>query len=100
MLKYEQAKETSQRVSKLKEKLPNWWWKSQVLWNYIIVKLAPSPATAPFDSFPNGVSADSCPLNGPRQWNHLIHAQLVYSSFSPQIGVINKIYNLYHDVLG
>ena len=29
------------------------------------------------DSFPIGVSADSCPLNGPQQWCHLIRAQLV-----------------------
>ena len=30
------------------------------------------------DSFPIGVSVDSCPLNGPRQQRHLIRAQLVY----------------------
>ena len=30
------------------------------------------------DSFPIGVSADSCPLNGRRQQRHLIRAQLVY----------------------
>ena len=52
------------------------------------------------DSFPIGVSADSCPLNGPRQRHHLIRAQLVYLDFSPQTGVINKIYNLLHHVLG
>ena len=27
-------------------------------------------------------------------------AQLVYLDFGPQTGVINKIYNLYHHVLG
>ena len=70
MLEYEQVKETIKRVSKMTEKSPNLWWKSQVLWNNnITLKLAPSPATTPFDSFPIGV-------------------------------VINKIYNLYHHVLG
>ena len=29
---------------------------------YITMKLAPSSATTPFDSFPIGVSADSCPV--------------------------------------
>ena len=29
------------------------------------------------DSFPIGVSTDSCPLNGPWQWCHLIRVQLV-----------------------
>ena len=52
------------------------------------------------DSFPIGVSVDSCPLNGSRQWRHLILAQLVYLDFSPQTGVINKIYNLLQHVLG
>ena len=64
--------------------------KIKVRWNNIIVKLAPSPATAPFDSFPIGVSADSCPLNGPQQRRHLIRAQLVYLGFGPQTGVIKK----------
>ena len=57
--------------------------------------LAPSPATAPFDSFLIGVSADSCPLNGPQQRCHLIRAQLVFLDCGPQ-EVINKIYNLLH----
>ena len=30
----------------------------------------------------------------------MIRAQLVYLEFGPQIGVINKIYNLYHHALG
>ena len=30
----------------------------------------------------------------------MIHAQLVYLDFGPQTRVINKIYNLYHHVLG
>ncbi|KAL6334678.1 hypothetical protein AAG906_021230 [Vitis piasezkii] len=37
----------------------------------------------PFDSFPIGVSAHSCPLNGPQQRCHLIRAQLVYLDFGP-----------------
>ena len=52
------------------------------------------------DSFPIGVSADSCPLNGPWQWCHLIRVQLVSFDCGPQKGVINKIYNLLHHVLG
>ena len=52
------------------------------------------------DSFPIGVSADSCPLNGLQQRCHLIRVQLVYLDFGPQTGVINKIYNLLHHVLG
>ena len=79
MLKYEQVKEKSERVSKIKEKLPNLWWKSQVLWNYITVKLAPSPS--------NGAI-----------W--FVFSQLVYLDFGPLMGVINKIYNLYHHALG
>ena len=51
------------------------------------------------DSFLIGVSADSCPLNGPQQWCHLIRAQLMFLDCGPQ-GVINKIYNLLHHVLG
>ena len=31
MLKYEQVEETIKRVSKMKEKSPNFWWRSQVL---------------------------------------------------------------------
>ena len=52
------------------------------------------------DSFPIGVPANSCPLNGPRQRRHLICAQLVYLDFGPQTKAINKIYNLLHHVLG
>ena len=53
MLEYEQVKETIKRVSKMKENSPNLWWKSQVRWNNITVKLAPSPAMAPFDRVPS-----------------------------------------------
>ena len=49
----------------MKEKLPNLWWKPQVHWNNITMKLAPSLAMAPFDSCPIGVSADSCPAGAP-----------------------------------
>ena len=49
----------------MKEKLPNLWWKSQVHWNSITMKLAHSPAKAPFDSCLVGVSADSCPADAP-----------------------------------
>ena len=35
------------------------------------------------DSFPIGVSADSCPLNGPWQWYHLIRVQLVSLDCGP-----------------
>ena len=35
------------------------------------------PIHSKTDSFPIGVSADSCPLNGPWQWCHLICVQLV-----------------------
>ena len=52
------------------------------------------------DSFPIGVSAYSCPLNGPWKWYHLIHVQLVFLDCGPQKGVINKIYNLYQHALG
>ena len=52
------------------------------------------------DSFLIGVSADSCPLNGPRQRRHLIRTQLVFLDCCPQKGVINQIYNLYHHALG
>ena len=48
------------------------------------------------DSFPIGVSADSYPLNGPQQgaiW-------FLPSRRGPQTGVINKIYNILHHVLG
>ena len=60
MLEYKRVKETAKRVSKMRENSPNLWWKPQVPWNNINMKLAPSLATAPFDSFPIGVSADSC----------------------------------------
>ena len=36
-----------------------------------------------YDSFPIGVSADSCPLNGPWQWCHLIRVQLVSLDCGP-----------------
>ena len=65
MLKYERVKETTKRVSKMKENSPNLWLKPQVRWNNITMKLAPSPAAAPFDSCPIGVSADSCPAGAP-----------------------------------
>ena len=52
------------------------------------------------DSFPISVSTYSCPLNGPQQWCHLIRVQLVFLDCGPQKGVINKIYNLLHHVLG
>ena len=52
------------------------------------------------DSFPIGVSIDSCPLNGLRKWRHLIRSQLVLLDCGPQKGVIKKIYNLLHHVLG
>ena len=71
----------------MKEKSPNLWWNSQVLWNNIIVKLAPSSVAAPFDSCPQLVS-------------QLIHVQLVFLDCGPQKGVINKIYNQYHHALG
>ena len=50
----------------------------------------PSFGVFSLDSFPIGVSADSCPLNGPQQRRHLIRAQLVYLGFGPQTGVIKK----------
>ena len=69
MLEYKLVKETIKRVSKMKEKSPNLWWKSQVRWNHITVKLAHSTAAMPFDSFPIGVSADSCSTGVPWLWS-------------------------------
>ena len=53
------------RISKVKETLPTCDEKSQVLKNGITIDLTPSPATAPFDSCPIGVSADLCPAGAP-----------------------------------
>ena len=61
MLEYKRVKEKTKRVSKMRENSPNLWWKPQVPWNNITMKLAPSPAMSPFDSFPIGVSTYSCP---------------------------------------
>ena len=62
MLEYIRVKEKkTKRVSKMRENSPNLWWKLEVRWNNIIMKLEPSPATVPFDSFLIGVPADSCP---------------------------------------
>ena len=54
------------RVSKRKRKVTKLVMKiTSTLKRSYHCKVAPSPATAPFDSFPIGVSTDSCPLNGP-----------------------------------
>ena len=52
------------------------------------------------DTFLIGVLTDSHPLNGHQQQCHLIRVQLVFLDCGPQTGVINKIYNLLHHVLG
>ena len=77
----------------------NYWAKLSHIRRPDTSKKANQRWAAPLDSFPIGVSADSCPLNGPWQWCHLIRVQLVSLDFGPQ-GVINKIYNLLHHILG
>ena len=54
------------RVSKRKRKVTKLVMKiTSTLERCYHCKVAPSPATAPFDSFPIGVSADSCPAGAP-----------------------------------
>ena len=54
------------RVSKRKRKVTKLVMKiTSTLERRYQCKVAPSPATAPFDSCPIGVSADSCPAGAP-----------------------------------
>ena len=53
------------RISKVKETLPTCDENHKCSKNGITINLTPSPATAPFDSCPIGVSADSCPAGAP-----------------------------------
>ena len=53
-------------------------------------KVAPSPATTPFDSFPIGVSHASAYTGfDPRQWRHLIRAHLVYQLIRVQLVLLD-----------
>ena len=67
ILKYEQRKNKQiKRVSKRKKKVTKLVMKiTSTLKRSYHYKVAPSPATAPFDLFPIGVSADSCPAGVP-----------------------------------